>query len=568
MAQYVKFLRGTYEAYQKSSKNSDTLYFVTEQDDINGQLFLGEKRIGGISDLKEFSIGDLKDILLGESVPNDALLVYDSVQEAWVPKTIDERFPVFGAISTALPGLVPGAPEGESHLFLRNDGTWAAVEHPDLKIEHNLTVIENADKTAHATLIATATQGTTPTPGDYIIIKDLIGTSTTNETFYQKTVYIYHGNEWIALDGNYNAENVYFDKDLIINNTAESLSTTGKNLKEVFEAVLDKIDEKIEVDEKIFETNDDNKLTLQGFANAEEGAQIVKGADGKVSWVKPDTTTVGGLQTAVEALENTVKNMYTKEETDSAIVAEVAKAAHLKRKIVENLDDAKAYIKDNDDFEQYIYMVPTGLEFDSDKYDEYIAITVQDEEEETTLRVLEKVGSWEVDLEGYATTTQLNELKNNIGYTPEAEGDTLIKTIEETYAKKSEVSNLTSEIEQTYTKKTDILITSVEPTEFTIENKKLGINTINMQKINGLVESLNDKVKKEEGKSLISNSLITKVENLSDITNVSSDFALVDGTLSFSSTFNNRLDDFDTSISNLKNELNNITSAITWEDIE
>ena len=550
MAQYVKFLRGTYEAYQKSSKNSDTLYFVTEQDDINGQLFLGEKRIGGISDLKEFSIGDLKDILLGESVPNDALLVYDSVQEAWVPKTIDERFPVFGAISTALPGLVPGAPEGESHLFLRNDGTWAAVEHPDLKIEHNLTVIENADKTAHATLIATATQGTTPTPGDYIIIKDLIGTSTTNETFYQKTVYIYHGNEWIALDSNYNAENVYFDKDLIINNTAESLSTTGKNLKEVFEAVLDKIDEKIEVDEKIFETNDDNKLTLQGFANAEEGAQFVKGADGKVSWVKPDTTTVGGLQTAVEALENTVKNMYTKEETDSAIVAEVAKAAHLKRKIVENLDDAKAYIKDNDDFEQYIYMVPTGLEFDSDKYDEYIAITIQDEDA-TTLRVLEKVGSWEVDLEDYATTTQLNELKNNIGYTPEAEGDTLVQTIENNYAKK-----------------TDIIITSVEPTEFTLEEKKLSIKKIALEKVEGLITSLDNKVNKEDGKSLINNDLITKVENLANIQNVSADFSLTDGTLSFSTSLTNRLDGFDTSISNLRTDLNKITSAVTWGDIE
>ena len=120
------------------------------------------------------------------------------------------------------------------------------------------------------------------------------------------------------------------------------------------DGTLGEVGGKVEIDEKVFVTGEDGKLSLYGFAKAVEGAQLVVGSDGKLAWVKPDATTVEGLQTSVKALEDAIENMYTKEETEAAIVAEVAKAAHLKRKIVENLDAAKAYIKDNDDFEQYI----------------------------------------------------------------------------------------------------------------------------------------------------------------------------------------------------------------------
>lgn len=247
MAQYVKFLRGTTEAYEKCQKNSDTLYFVTEQDQSNGKLYLGEKLLTGATDLKEFSVGALKDVLLSENIANDSLLVYDSVEKAWVNKAIDEQFPVFGAVNPTIPGLVPGAPEGQSHLFLRSDGTWAAIELPDIKVDHDVKVITNDDKADHTTLITTATTGTTPVGGDYIIIKDLIGTSTQGEKLYQHTAYLYHNDAWKALDGNYNAENVYFDEDLMTTSAIGNISLTngqatiaaaGKNLKQVFETIF------------------------------------------------------------------------------------------------------------------------------------------------------------------------------------------------------------------------------------------------------------------------------------------------------------------------------------------
>lgn len=62
----------------------------------------------------------------------------------------------------------------------------------------------------------------------------------------------------------------------------------------------------IVINENVFAKDVDGSLNLLGFANAVAGAQLVKSADGKVSWVKPDATTVEGLQTAVSTLQTTI----------------------------------------------------------------------------------------------------------------------------------------------------------------------------------------------------------------------------------------------------------------------
>lgn len=73
-----------------------------------------------------------------------------------------------------------------------------------------------------------------------------------------------------------------------------------KTLKEVGGNIL--------INENVFVKDSDGTLDLLGFADAVAGAQLVKSADGKVSWVKPDATTVEGLQTAVAALQDAVGN--------------------------------------------------------------------------------------------------------------------------------------------------------------------------------------------------------------------------------------------------------------------
>lgn len=94
-------------------------------------------------------------------------------------------------------------------------------------------------------------------------------------------------------------------------------------------------------------------------------------------------------------------DVYTKTETDTKIGEAVAAADHLKRKIVDapgigetinDVIDVNAV-----DADQYIYMVPTGLQESDNKYREYIVIVNGDN------RYIEQVGNWEVDLSGYLT---------------------------------------------------------------------------------------------------------------------------------------------------------------------
>lgn len=63
------------------------------------------------------------------------------------------------------------------------------------------------------------------------------------------TSYVYDGNNWAAMDGNYNASNVYFDEDIMITtavgnigltNGSANIPAAGKNIKQVFEALWTK----------------------------------------------------------------------------------------------------------------------------------------------------------------------------------------------------------------------------------------------------------------------------------------------------------------------------------------
>lgn len=177
---------------------------------------------------------------------------------------------------------------------------------------------------------------------------------------------------------------------------------------------LGEVGGKVEFSTQAFVTDDDGKINLLGFADAVAGAQLTKGLDGSLKWVKPDTTTVDGLSTAVETLRDDLDNLaaktYTKSETEAKIAEAVANSAHLKRKIVASLEEAATFVNQNSNSVEYIFMVPAAKALDGDKYDEYIAIEVPDGE--GTIRVLEKVGSWEVDLSDYAKTEDVETALN------------------------------------------------------------------------------------------------------------------------------------------------------------
>lgn len=122
--------------------------------------------------------------------------------------------------------------------------------------------------------------------------------------------------------------------------------------------------------------------------------------------MKPD---VEANKAAVAELNTKIADVYTKSETDAKIGEAVAAAPHMVRKVVENLTAVEAE-KDTDAALNTIYMVPSGLQEEDNKYYEYIVVEVTGEGDDSeTTRHVERVGSWEVDLSAYAKTEDVTK---------------------------------------------------------------------------------------------------------------------------------------------------------------
>ena len=297
--------------------------------------------------------------------------------------------------------------------------------------------------------------------------------------------------------------------------------------------VTEPISAETAVDGEVITYNADKELTLVGFADAATGARLQKTATG-VEWVVPgsdgtmtdvevqqaindlnrDVTNLGNDLDAVEAivgkestgegvastgliarvealeaqdgvlageidaLETSLSNVYTKTETDSAIAAAIAAVDHLSREIVEALPEAAN--------ENVIYMVRREGGTGQDVYNEYMYIN----------GVWEIIGDTSVDLTDYAKKE-----------------DILVKSVSSDFTV-TEAGQLTFNADATPE----------------IDGSK--ISNIAISNVAGLQAALNSKVAAEEGKSLISETLITKVENLAEIKNVSNEFTLTNGELS------------------------------------
>ena len=297
--------------------------------------------------------------------------------------------------------------------------------------------------------------------------------------------------------------------------------------------VTEPISAETAVDGKVITYNADKELTLVGFADAATGARLQKTATG-VEWVVPgsdgtmteaevqqaindlnrDVTNLGkdldaveaivgkestgegvastGLIARVEALEaqdgvlageigaleTSLSNVYTKTETNNAIAKAIAEVDHLSREIVETLpENANANV---------IYMVLRGGGTGQDVYNEYMYIN----------GAWEIIGDTSVDLTGYAKKEDILVKSVSSDFTVTEDGQLTFKAGAAPEIDGSKISN--------------IAITNVV----------------------GLQDALNSKVTSEEGKSLVSNTLITKLGNLAEIKSVSNEFTLTNGELS------------------------------------
>lgn len=110
-----------------------------------------------------------------------------------------------------------------------------------------------------------------PAQGDMAIVERAVAT---NANSY--TAYVYDGKKWCAMDGNYNAENVYFSDDLTYTaaigvlpkpSGSAKLAAKGKNIKQVLASVLAK-------EENPYKTNPAVSFSSQGnFGTYEIGTK-------------------------------------------------------------------------------------------------------------------------------------------------------------------------------------------------------------------------------------------------------------------------------------------------------
>lgn len=216
---YVKFQRGSQEAYDalKSAGKLDenTLYFIYSADNSSvGALYMGNRIIsGGDITIASASLDDLADVIVAGAGTNSFLI--KGTDGNWIAKSLED---VVALIKENL-----GDTDTQVFQATLEDG------------ENDQDAINRV--VADYLLAA----------GDIAIVKSLIA-----DNKYQYTAYVYDvkTKAWAAMDGNYNATNIYFDNDLTITANigvqeidatgSKVLDTTGKNLKQVLDMILAK----------------------------------------------------------------------------------------------------------------------------------------------------------------------------------------------------------------------------------------------------------------------------------------------------------------------------------------
>ena len=123
----------------------------------------------------------------------------------------------------------------------------AAIQTLIDQAEDKVTVVKAGDGTIDEALATIAA----PSQGDMAIVEQKFGAvATADGTRTSRTAYSYDGEKWCAMDGNYNAKNVYFDGDFTYTNAigaigapkggSGKLAASGKSVEEFMATILAK----------------------------------------------------------------------------------------------------------------------------------------------------------------------------------------------------------------------------------------------------------------------------------------------------------------------------------------
>lgn len=157
--------------------------------------------------------------------------------------------------------------------------------------------------------------------------------------------------------------------------------------------------------------NGTQTLSLLGFEAAAAGASPIKGTNGKLSW---SNTNVDILASTVETLSTSFENLR------KDVAQQIVDANHLKYEVVSSLDDMS---KDN-----VVYLLPKSEAEEHNGYDEFMIVNGS----------LERLGDWKVDLNGYATTEQLQEVVSSL--------DVLNNNLNDNYVTKDNFNSIVGDL--------------------------------------------------------------------------------------------------------------------------
>lgn len=187
---YVRFLKGSPDAYRACEKQDDTLYFVYTSGSTTGKLYLGNILISnGATEegpIPENVIDTLAELLDVDVTLKEEgqVLGYDG--EKWVPMTLPEAATssiMTGATATTdgAAGLVPAPQAGDENKFLRGDGKWVEVATSDVdlteyakKTEVETMLNELDDDFVNTSEVEAITTKITELEGEHDAIQDSI----------------------------------------------------------------------------------------------------------------------------------------------------------------------------------------------------------------------------------------------------------------------------------------------------------------------------------------------------------------------------------------------------------
>ena len=157
----------------------------------------------------------------------------------------------------------------------------------------------------------------------------------------------------------------------------------------------------VSIDENQFQFNAINgKLELKGFSTATTGFVPVKSTTG-IAWVSmpPDLSTqVGTLTSGLESANSAISSIQSDlQAVDGKILNAINNANHLTYQVIDNLAAATK--------ENVVYLYSGGTSSTNNIYQEYLLTNGQ----------LEIIGSTNVDLSQYATTSAVTALDTRVG---------------------------------------------------------------------------------------------------------------------------------------------------------